>query len=330
MNEDAKVIYEIKNLKQHFRVKRSFNPDKNVYVLANDGVSIAIKEGETFGLVGESGCGKSTLGRTMIKLYEPSAGKIYFDGIDITHYNHRQMHKYRKDIQIIFQDPYSSLSPRMTVGNIIAEGLIEHGLFKKGSDELEEYVKQTMIKCGLADYMIYRYPSQFSGGQRQRISIARALALNPRFIVCDEAVSALDVSIQSQILNLLMDLRDEHNLTYLFISHDLSVVKHISDRIGVMYLGKLVEVATSDALYEKPLHPYTDALIQAIPLPVVDKSKKKVAIEGDIPSNRSDNCPSGCKFYSRCPLKTDLCSEVEPALEEKLPGRFVACHHAKI
>ena len=299
---------------------------QNLCVIANDGIDLVIHEGETVGLVGESGCGKSTLGRTILKLYKPTAGEIFFEGENITNYTVTQMMPLRKKMQIIFQDPYSSLNPKMTVGQIIGEALLEHGMFKKKDPAYEKYVKEIMNTCGLADYMIYRYPHEFSGGQRQRIGIARALALKPKFIVCDEAVSALDVSIQSQIINLLNDLQKEFNLSYLFISHDLSVVKHISDRIGVMYLGNMVEFTDKREMYANPLHPYTKVLLSAIPETDLQKmrTKRRILLEGDIPSNIIT--PTGCKFHTRCPIAKDICKREVPQFKEEKPGHFVACH----
>ncbi|MGI5104456.1 ATP-binding cassette domain-containing protein [Treponema denticola] len=299
---------------------------QNLCVIANDGIDLVIHEGETVGLVGESGCGKSTLGRTILKLYKPTAGEIFFEGENITNYTVTQMMPLRKKMQIIFQDPYSSLNPKMTVGQIIGEALLEHGMFKKKDPAYEKYVKEIMNTCGLADYMIYRYPHEFSGGQRQRIGIARALALKPKFIVCDEAVSALDVSIQSQIINLLNDLQKEFNLSYLFISHDLSVVKHISDRIGVMYLGNMVEFTDKREMYANPLHPYTKVLLSAIPETDLQKmrTKRRILLEGNIPSNIIT--PTGCKFHTRCPIAKDICKREIPQFKEEKPGHFVACH----
>ena len=299
---------------------------QNLCVIANDGIDLVIHEGETVGLVGESGCGKSTLGRTILKLYKPTAGEIFFEGENITNYTVTQMMPLRKKMQIIFQDPYSSLNPKMTVGQIIGEALLEHGMFKKKDPAYEKYVKEIMNTCGLADYMIYRYPHEFSGGQRQRIGIARALALKPKFIVCDEAVSALDVSIQSQIINLLNDLQKEFDLSYLFISHDLSVVKHISDRIGVMYLGNMVEFTDKREMYANPLHPYTKVLLSAIPETDLQKmrTKRRILLEGDIPSNIIT--PTGCKFHTRCPIAKDICKREIPQFKEEKPGHFVACH----
>jgi len=299
---------------------------QNLCVIANDGIDLVIHEGETVGLVGESGCGKSTLGRTILKLYKPTAGEIFFEGENITNYTVPQMMPLRKKMQIIFQDPYSSLNPKMTVGQIIGEALLEHGMFNKKDPEYEKYVKEIMNTCGLADYMIYRYPHEFSGGQRQRIGIARALALKPKFIVCDEAVSALDVSIQSQIINLLNNLQKEFHLSYLFISHDLSVVKHISDRIGVMYLGNMVEFTDKREMYANPLHPYTKVLLSAIPETDLQKmrTKRRILLEGDIPSNIIT--PTGCKFHTRCPIAKDICKREVPQFKEEKPGHFVACH----
>ncbi len=246
-------------------------------------------------------------------------------GIDLAKLDHEEMRRLRKDLQLIFQDPYSSLNPRMTVGQIISEGLLAHNMFDANDPKLQDYVVDIMEKCGLASYFLHRYPHQFSGGQRQRIGIARSVALNPKFIVCDEAVSALDVSIQSQIINLLLDLKEEHNLTYMFISHDLSVIKYISDRVGVMYLGNIVELSPTEELYERPMHPYTEALLSAIPTTDIESNREPVLLEGDIPSNIEP--PKGCKFHTRCRYATEICSEVVPELEEVTPGHFVACHH---
>ncbi len=326
--EAGKVADEdLKHVLVEYKALRMVHGEK-LYVKANDGISISIYEGETVGLVGESGCGKSTYGRTILKLYDPTDGRIIFDGDDISEYSESQMIPLRTQMQIIFQDPYSSLNPRQTVGQIIGEALLEHGIYEKRNLEFETYVKEIMRTCGLDDYMIYRYPHEFSGGQRQRIGIARALALKPKFIVCDEAVSALDVSIQSQIINLLKTLQKEFGMAYLFISHDLSVVKHISDRVGVMYLGDMVEFTDKRKLYEKPLHPYTQALMSAVPETDLEKSRKKrrVLLKGDIPSNII--VPTGCKFHTRCPIARDKCKLEVPEFREVEPGHFAACHYA--
>jgi peptide/nickel transport system ATP-binding protein len=465
--DGKKTLLSIRDLKQYFPVKGN----KNMFVKANDGITIDIHEGETLGLVGESGCGKSTLGRTLLQLYAQKEGRTFFygqpldriaprylhntikklpsekkrltelytadrkaaekafldivqvfgglllspdedkiiavytehynaavarnsilsgiaeaklalasgkkaktespekppaeqqktlfdaeeklkqkamaietlrqsmrdtkgfeelerlreDGIDLARLSYNEMRHLRRDMQIIFQDPYSSLNPRMTVGQIIGEGPLAHGFFSGTGEALQDHVMRVMENCGLAPYMIHRYPHQFSGGQRQRIGIARSLAIRPKFVVCDEAVSALDVSIQSQILNLLSDLKEKEKLTYLFISHDLSVVKYISDRIGVMYLGNIVELAGSEEIFRRPLHPYTEALLSAIPTTNVDKPKNQIILEGDIPS--PINPPKGCKFHTRCRYVTDVCKEITPTLIENGPGHFAACHH---
>lgn len=324
-NEERKVAVEIVDLKKYFPVKSQTLFGATETVKANDGVSFKIYEGETFGLVGESGCGKTTLGRTILRLEESTEGHIYFEGQDITRIPQRSMRRLRTDMQIIFQDPYSSLDPKQTVGQIIGEALLAHKMYKKRGDELENYILDVMEKCGLDDYMIHRYPHQFSGGQRQRIGIARSLALNPKFVVCDEAVSALDVSIQSQILNLLRKLKHEANLTYLFISHDLSVVKHLSDRIGVMYLGEMVELGEAEEVHKNSLHPYTKALLSAVPTTEAGSGKDKIILKGDIPSNVHP--PSGCRFHTRCPLATEKCRQEVPKWEEVDKDHFVACHH---
>lgn len=325
MAEEKEKILEVKDLKKYFPLgKGKLKPDKP-YVKAVDGISLDLYEGETLGLVGESGCGKSTLGRTILRLHEPTSGEVIFKGQDISKLSKKEMRKLREDIQFIFQDPYSSLNPRMNVFNILSEPLIAHGKFKRGP-ELEAYVKDLMEKCGLPSYYCYRYPHQFSGGQRQRIGIARSLALSPSFIICDEPVSALDVSIQSQIINLMMDLQEEQNISYIFISHDLSVVKHISDRVGVMYLGSMVELGDKDEIYANPQHPYTRALMAAIPIPDPDKRSDMKLIEGEIPSNV--NTPKGCKFHPRCPFAKDICKTEVPEVKEIKPRHFVQCHFA--
>lgn len=323
MAEERNKIVEIKDLKKYFSVKKKSMSAPKQFVKAVDNVSFDIYEGETLGLVGESGCGKSTLGRTILKLYEPTSGEIIYKGQNIVKYKDKAMKPLRREMQIIFQDPYSSLNPRMNVFSIVSEALIEHKLYKKG-DDLNKRVEEIIEQCGLSPYHIYRYPHQFSGGQRQRIGIARALALEPKFVVCDEPVSALDVSIQSQILNLMMDLQKKMGLSYLFISHDLSVVKHISDRVGVMYLGSIVELADKETLYKNPVHPYTKALLAAIPVPNPDRISEMNIIQGEIPSNVQT--PSGCKFHTRCPYAMKICKEENPVTKEIEKGHFCACH----
>lgn len=313
----------VKNLKKYFPIKGGFFKRTVGHVRAVEDISFTIRKGETLGIVGESGCGKSTTGRTILRLLEKTDGEVYYDGREVFDLPKEEMIKLRTKMQIVFQDPYSSLNPRKTVAQIVGEALVEHGLAKRGK-EANERVSDVIEKCGLAPYHIRRYPHEFSGGQRQRIGIARALALKPEFIVCDEPVSALDVSIQSQVINLLMDLQDEMGLTYLFISHDLSVVKHISDRIGVMYLGSMVELALKDELYKQPLHPYTQALLSAIPIPDPTLKKNRIILKGDIPSPA--NPPSGCRFHTRCPYVMDKCKEVIPEFKEAAPDHFVACH----
>ena len=322
MAEKRKIL-EVKNLKKYFPLKKGKYKEGDPCVKAVDDITFDLYEGETLGLVGESGCGKSTLGRTIIRLYEPTSGEVIFEGEDVAKKSRKEMRALREEMQFIFQDPYSSLNPRMTVFNILAEPLIAHGKFKRGP-ELEAYVKDLMDRCGLPSYYCYRYPHQFSGGQRQRIGIARSLALDPSFIICDEPVSALDVSIQSQIINLMKDMQEEKNISYIFISHDLSVVKHISDRVGVMYLGSMMELADKNEIYSNPQHPYTRALIGAIPLPDPTKRKEMKVIQGEIPSNV--NIPKGCKFNPRCPFAKDICREQEPATNEVKPNHFVKCH----
>ncbi|HHU90332.1 MAG TPA: ABC transporter ATP-binding protein [Clostridiaceae bacterium] len=314
-------LLEIKNLKQYFHVGGSLLKPK--YVKAVDDVSLFINKGETLGLVGESGCGKTTLGRTILRLYEPTGGKIIYDGTDITNVN---MLPYRRRMQIVFQDPYASLNPRMTVADIVGEAIDIHKLAQSKKDRQDRII--TMLqRVGLNSEHANRYPHEFSGGQRQRIGIARALAVNPEFIVCDEPVSALDVSIQAQIVNMFEDLQAEMGLTYLFIAHDLSIVKHISKRIGVMYLGKLVELADSYELIFNSIHPYTRSLISAIPIadPKQSRASKRIILEGDVPSPL--NPPSGCRFRTRCKYATELCAQQEPEFREISSGHFVACHH---
>jgi oligopeptide/dipeptide ABC transporter ATP-binding protein len=317
-------ILRIEHLKKYFKVGGGFLGGKAVSIQAVDDISFSVKRGETFGLVGESGCGKTTLGQTIIRLYEPTEGNILFNGANLSKLSAGQMRPYRRDIQMIFQDPSASLDPRMTVGTVISEPLNIAGIGTRA--ERREKVQELLRVVGLNAYFANRYPHEFSGGQRQRIGIARALAMNPQLVICDEPVSALDVSIQAQVLNLLKQLQDQFNLTYLFIAHNLAVVAHIADRIGVMYLGKLVEVADSRAITENPKHPYTQALISAIPLPQPGRSRKRIILEGDVPSPA--NPPSGCRFHPRCPIARSNCAEFEPPLEEKESGHWVACHYA--
>jgi oligopeptide transport system ATP-binding protein len=317
---DNKLV-EVKNLKQYFKVGGT--PFKPKYVKAVDDVSLYINRGETLGLVGESGCGKTTIGRTIIRLYEPTDGKIFYDGQDITKV---KMFPYRRKMQIVFQDPYASLNPRMTVGDIVGEPLDIHKLADNKNDRKEKIIT-LLDRVGLNSEHANRYPHEFSGGQRQRIGIARALAVDPEFIVCDEPISALDVSIQAQVINMFEEIQEQMNLTYLFIAHELSVVKHISHRIGVMYLGKIVELADSYELIFHSVHPYTKSLISAIPIadPIQSKKNKRIILEGDVPSPL--NPPSGCRFRTRCRYATELCSEVEPELIEVSKNHFAACHH---
>jgi oligopeptide transport system ATP-binding protein len=320
----SEYLVEVRDLKKHFPVRGGVFSKVRAWVKAVDGVSFGICPGETLGLVGESGCGKTTTGRCILRLLEPTAGEVVFDGQDILQFDRRQMRRLRREMQIIFQDPYGSLNARMTVGDIIGEAFTVHGIAK--GKERAEKVNELLEVVGLSPYHARRYPHEFSGGQRQRIGIARALALKPKLIICDEPVSALDVSIQSQILNLLEDLQEEFGLTYLFIAHNLSVVQHISDRVGVMYLGNLVELASKDVLYSAPKHPYTVALLSAIPVPDPDVRKTKILLEGDVPSPL--NPPSGCTFHTRCPKATAHCKESRPEWREVTPGHFVACHLA--
>lgn len=320
MNE-RKTLIEVRNLKKHFNVGRGLN------LKAVDGISFSIKEGETLGLVGESGCGKSTAGRTIVGLYDITDGEIIFDGMDVGKLSRSEKKHFTRSAQMIFQDPYASLNPRMTVTDIIGEGIDIHGLYK--GQERQKRIYDLLELVGLRREHANRYPHEFSGGQRQRIGIARALAVEPKFIVCDEPISALDVSIQAQVVNLLEDLQNEFRLTYLFIAHDLSMVKHISDRIAVMYLGAIVELAHSHELYENPLHPYTQALLSAVPIPdpEIEKSRRRIMLEGDVPS--PINPVPGCKFQGRCRLVQDICRQEAPELREVKPGHFVACHMVK-
>jgi oligopeptide transport system ATP-binding protein len=318
------VLLEVKNLKKYFPIKGGILQRTVGHVRAVENVSFKISKGETLGLVGESGCGKSTVGRTILRLHEKTEGNVIFKGTDIFDLKKRDLQRLRPQIQIVFQDPYSSLNPRLTVGDIIGEALLEHGLCAK--KDLKQRVLKVMDQCGLLAFHIDRYPHEFSGGQRQRIGIARALALNPEFIVCDEPVSALDVSIQSQIINLLSDLQKEYGFSYLFISHDLSVVRHISHRVAVMYLGSLVETADKTELYENPLHPYTKALLSAVPLPDPRLKRERIILSGDLPSPA--NPPSGCRFHTRCPKCSEICSQQLPELKDVGNNHLVACHFA--
>jgi oligopeptide transport system ATP-binding protein len=323
MAKDGYLI-EIRNLRMFFPVLAGVMRRKVADVRAVDDVSFYIKKGETLGLVGESGCGKTTTGRCILQLYKISSGEVYFEGQDLTKLKGESLRRMRRDMQLIFQDPYASLDPRMTCGDIIGEPLLVHNLVK--GKQYREQVAELLNMVELEPRMVVRYPHEFSGGQRQRIGIARALAVRPKFIVCDEPVSALDVSIQAQIITLLMRLREELNLTYLFIAHDLSVVRHISDRVAVMYLGKIMEITNSDELYGNPLHPYTQALLSAVPIPdpVVDRKRKRILLTGDVPS--PVNPPRGCHFHPRCSLAQDVCKEKEPELKDIGGEHWVACH----
>jgi len=316
------VLLDVRNLKTYYPIKGGILRRTVAVVKAVDDVSFEIRKGETLGLVGESGCGKSTTGRTILRLLDPTDGQIMFDGQDITNLSGTSLRKIRKDFQMVFQDPYASLNPTMMVGNLVAEPIRNYT--KKTQRELKAEVLELLNKVGLPEDAYYKYPHEFSGGQRQRIGIARALALRPKLIIADEPVSALDVSVQSQVLNLLKELQDEFDLTFLFIAHDLSVVKHMSDRIGVMYLGGLVEVAEKDSLYAEPLHPYTQALISAIPEPDPRKKKERIILEGDVPSPIDP--PKGCTFHPRCAHAKPECSVTKPVLKEVKPGHRVACH----
>lgn len=319
---ETDYILQVKNLKKYFPVERDFFGKPVRYLKAVDNVSFDLERGKTIGIVGESGCGKTTMGRSVLRLYDITDGNILFEGKDIAQLNRAQLRPFRKDMQIIFQDPYSSLSPRQNIGEIIGEAVRVHNIVPAG--ETKEYIMETMEKCGLRPHFYDRYPHEFSGGQRQRICIARAVALQPKLIVCDEPVSALDVSIQAQIINLLKDMQENMGLTYVFISHDLSVVEHISDEVAVMYLGSVVEKGEKKGIFAQPLHPYTRALFSAIPYPDPRVKMNREILKGDIPS--PSNPPAGCKFHTRCKECMHICTYEAPEYKEVEPGHFVACH----
>ena len=327
MTTNNEVLLRVEDLTMHFPIFRGVFQRQVGAVRAVDGITFDIVRGETLGLVGESGCGKSTTGRTILQLYRPTAGNVEFDGVDLVNLKGEDLRKTRRKMQMIFQDPYASLNPRMTVADIVGEPLMVHNAATR--TEIRERVNHLLELVNLSPSFAGRYPHEFSGGQRQRIGFARALALQPSFIICDEPISALDVSIQAQVVNLLEDLQEQFNLTYLFIAHDLSMVRHISNRVAVMYLGVLVELADRDTLYHSPLHPYTQALLSAVPIPdpVADANRKRIILEGDVPSPA--NPPSGCRFRTRCPIADKICSESRPEFREVQPGHFVACHMVK-
>ncbi len=320
--KENEIILDVQDLKKYYPIRQGLLQKTVGHVRAVDGVSFQIKKGQTFGLVGESGCGKSTIGRTIIRLTEPTGGKVIYEGEDIFAYSKKQMRAIRPKLQMIFQDPYSSLDPKMPVGEIIGEAVREHGIVSK--EEYNDYIIEIMKECGLRPYQIDRYAHEFSGGQRQRICIARSLALQPDLIIADEPVSALDVSIQAQIINLMKELQETRGLSYLFISHDLSVVEYISDIVGVMYLGTLVELADKKTLFSNPSHPYTEALLSAVPEPDPEKKSNRIILKGDLPSPA--NPPKGCKFHTRCPYAKDICKEQVPEYKEISPGHICACH----
>jgi len=319
------VLLQVEHLVKHFPIRRGVIFQKQTgAVHAVDDISFEIQDGETLGLVGESGCGKSTTGRTILQLYRPTSGQVYFQGVDLVSLKGKELRKMRRSMQMIFQDPYASLNPRMTVGEIVGEPLLIHNLGQ--GKEVQERAEQLLELVGLNPAYSNRFPHEFSGGQRQRIGVARALAVNPSLIVCDEPISALDVSIQAQVVNLLEDLQEELNLTYLFIAHDLSMVRHISHRVAVMYLGVIVELAPRDELYTRPLHPYTQALLSAVPIPdaLAEMKRKRIILKGEVPSPVEP--PSGCRFRTRCPLALPVCAEVQPEFRQVAAGHFVACH----
>lgn len=324
MPTENEILVRVEHLKKYFPITRGVFQRKVGDIKAVDDVSFFVRRGETLGLVGESGCGKTTVGRVILQLYRPTSGRVYFEGQDLTKMKGEQLRQMRRKMQMIFQDPYASLNPRMTVGSIIGEPLEVHGIAK--GKEKRERVQELLRLVGLNPYFINRYPHEFSGGQRQRIGVARALALNPSFIVCDEPVSSVDVSIQAQIVNLLEDLQAQFGLAYLFIAHDLSMVRHISNRVAVMYLGKIVELTDRDELYSHPLHPYTQALLSAVPIPdpVVEERRRRIILEGDVPSPAHP--PEGCNFNTRCPVVMDICKKEEPEFKEVGAEHWVACH----
>lgn len=325
--KNDEILLDVKELVQYFPIRRGVLQKTVGYVHAVDGISFDIKRGETLGLVGESGCGKTTTGRSILQLYKPTSGQVIFEGVNLVELKGEKMRQVRKKIQMIFQDPYASLNPRMTVGEIIGEPLKVHNIVAKS--EVRNRVNDLLEVVRLNPAYIDRYPHEFSGGQRQRIGVARALALNPELIVCDEPISALDVSVQAQIVNMLEDLQSKMDLTYLFIAHDLSVVRHISDRVAVMYLGVIMEMASRDELYNNPLHPYTIALLSAVPIPdpEMEINRKRIILEGDVPSPVDP--PSGCRFRTRCPLAQEICAKERPEFREIVKGHFVACHLVK-